>query len=127
MNDTLGDLINRLKTVAALPNGKAIEVPLCKLNESVAKLLEKLGYVQNVRVFKASATSHKSLHLETTNKVTDLRRISKPGRRVYLGYSELRPVLGGVGVAILSTPRGIMTDRAARKFKVGGEVLFEIW
>lgn len=127
MNDTLGDLINRLKTVAALPNGKAVEVPLNKLGEAVAKLLEKLGYVANVRVFKAEGRPFKSLHLEPTTKLTDLRRVSKPGRRVYAGYDKLRPVLGGIGVAILSTPRGIMTDRAARKFKMGGEVLFEIW
>jgi len=127
MNDTLGDLINRLKTVAALQNGGAVEAPLNKLNESVVNLLAKLGYVTNVRVFKASETAHKSLHLEPTPKITDLRRVSKPGRRVYKGYSELRPVLGGIGVAILSTPKGILTDRGARKFKVGGEVLFEVW
>lgn len=127
MDDTLGDLINRLKTVASLQNGKAVEAPLNKLNESVVRLLEKLGYVSNVRVFKEGTTAGRSLHLEPTSKVTDLRRVSKPGRRVYKGYTELRPVLGGIGVAILSTPKGILTDRGARKFKVGGEVLFEIW
>lgn len=104
-----------------------MELPLTRLHESVAELLQKLGYVQNVRVFKAGGASFKSLHLEPTPKLTDIRRISKPGRRVYKGYTELNPVLGGIGVAIISSPKGLLTDRAARKFKVGGEVLMEVW
>jgi len=86
-----------------------------------------LGYVQNVRVFKAGGESFKRLHLEPTPKLTDIRRISKPGRRIYKGYAELNPVLGGIGVAIISSPKGLVTDRAARKFKIGGEVLMEVW
>jgi len=127
MNDTLSDFIVQIKNAASLPNAKAVEMPLTKLNEAVAKLLEKLGYVSNVKVFKEGGAAYKSLHLEPTNKITGIRRVSKPGLRVYKGYAGLRPVLGGIGVAILSTPKGLLTDRAARKNKIGGEVLFEIW
>ncbi|MCX6783975.1 MAG: 30S ribosomal protein S8 [candidate division WWE3 bacterium] len=125
VNDTVADFIIRIKNAAATQ--KAVELPLTKLNEHIAKLLEKLGYVSEVRVFKESKVSYKSLHVMPTSKLSGIRRISKSGLRVYKGYADLNPVLGGMGVAVLSTPKGILTDREARKLKIGGEVLFEVW
>lgn len=125
VNDTVADFIIRIKNASA--TSKAVELPLTKLNEHIAKLLEKLGYLSEVRVFKESKQSFKSLHVMPTTKLSGIRRVSHAGLRVYKGYEELRPVLGGIGTAVLSTPKGILTDKEAKKLKIGGEVLFEIW
>jgi small subunit ribosomal protein S8 len=100
--------------------------------ESVAKVLKDKGFLAEVKVFKPSESNVKMLHLDlahdkTEYAITDVKRISKPGRRIYRGTSDLHRVEGGFGVAVVSTSKGIMADDMARKKKLGGEVLCEVF
>ena len=127
MNDTLSDLIVRIKNAMLAENNVVIELPLTKMNQAVAEVLETLGYVANVKVFKNSGESYKRLHLKPTAKLSGIKRVSTSGRRVYASYRDLKPVLGGIGMSILSTPKGILSSRDAKKKQLGGEILLEVW
>jgi small subunit ribosomal protein S8 len=109
-----------------------VEIPLSKMKESIARILQQEGYVNEVEVVK-NDVPHPVLRIqlrysdERERAIAGIRRISKPGRRVYRGATELPRVLGGMGVAIISTSQGVMTDKKARQAKVGGEVLAYVW
>jgi small subunit ribosomal protein S8 len=110
----------------------SVEVMHSKECESVAKVLKDKGFLAEVKVFKPSESNVKMLHLDlahdkTEYAITDVKRISKPGRRIYRGTSDLHRVEGGFGVAVVSTSKGIMADDMARKKKLGGEVLCEVF
>ncbi len=110
-----------------------------KLLEAIAKILQKEGFIEKVEVVsfekKGKKNPRQFLRLElryiderkTRSLIKTIKRISKPGRRVYCGYSELKPVSGGIGIKIISSPRGIISDVEARRLKVGGEVLLEVY
>jgi small subunit ribosomal protein S8 len=109
-----------------------VEVPYSKECESIAKVLEEKGFLEDLKVFKKEKSSAKMLHLGLVKedgkaKITEVKRISKPGRRIYKGAKELRGVLQGLGVLVVSTSRGIMSGTEARKKKLGGEVLCEAY
>ena len=127
MNDTLSDLVIRIKNAMLADNNVVIELPLTRMNQAVAEVLSTLGYVADVRVFKNSGESYKRLHLKPTEKLSGIKRVSKSGCRVYASYRDLKPVLGGIGMAVLSTPKGILSSRDAKKKQLGGEVLLEVW
>jgi len=127
MNDHLSDLVVRIKNAMLANNNVVVELPLTKMNQAVAEVLATLGYVTDVRVFKSSGESYKRLHLKPTEKLSGIKRISTAGRRVYTPYRDLKPVLGGIGMAVLSTPKGVLSSRDAKKKQLGGEVLLEIW
>jgi len=127
MNDTLSDLIVRIKNAMNAQNNVVVELPLTKMNQAVAEVLSNLGYVADVKVFKNSGESYKRLHLKPTEKLSGIKRVSKSGCRVYASYRDLKPVLGGIGMAVLSTPKGILSSRDAKKKQLGGEVLLEVW
>jgi small subunit ribosomal protein S8 len=98
----------------------------------IARILKEEGYITNFKVVEEKKP-HKSLRIflkytaDRRSVITTLRRVSRPGRRVYVGKTEIRPVVGGMGINILTTPRGLMTGQAARKAGVGGEILCEVW
>lgn len=110
-----------------------------KMIEVIAKLLEREGFIEKVEILSIPTRKRDQfrklikLHLRYLDEhrrqglVTSIRRLSKPGRRVYMGYQELKPVRGGTGITIVSTSRGVMTDIEARRQKVGGEVLLEVY
>jgi len=127
MNDTLSDLVIRIKNAMLADNNVVIELPLTKMNQAVAEVLSNLGYVADVKVFKNSGESYKRLHLKPTEKLSGIKRVSKSGCRVYASYRDLKPVLGGSGMAVLSTPKGILSSRDAKKKQLGGEILLEVW
>jgi len=127
MNDTLSDLVIRIKNAMLADNNVVIELPLTKMNQAVAEVLSNLGYVADVKVFKNSGESYKRLHLKPTEKLSGIKRVSKSGCRVYASYRDLKPVLGGIGMAVLSTPKGILSSRDAKKKQLGGEILLEVW
>jgi small subunit ribosomal protein S8 len=109
----------------------SIEVPYTKESEEVAKNLRKAGFLENVKVFKEENSAFKKLHIDLVfengiSKITDVKRISKPGRRMYSGYKDLRRAAGGFGVTVVSTSRGVMDSSEARKKKLGGEVICEV-
>ena len=106
-----------------------IESPYSKFRESILKKLVEQKFVKG---YKIEGEKIKKLKIELLYKdgnpaLTDVKLYSKPGRRWYVSYRQLRPVKGGLGCAIISTPKGILTDKEAKKHKVGGELLFEIW
>ena len=127
MNDTLSDMIVRIKNAMKAQNNVVIELPLTKLNQAVAEVLSNLGYVADVKVFKNSGESFKRLHLKPTDKLSGIKRISTSGCRVYASYRDLKPVLGGIGMAVLSTPKGILSSKDAKKKQLGGAILLEVW
>lgn len=130
INDSLSDMITRLRNAYAV--GKtSVTLPHTTLLENLARVLVEEKYLSKLEVIK-STPSHLSLVMSlayagTKPSISSIKRISKPGIRTYKKSTELRPVLSGMGIAILSTSRGIMTDRSAKKAKLGGEVLVELW
>lgn len=130
VNDPVGDFINRLKNAGAVKHA-SVSVPFSNLKLAIAEKLKDAGYVMGVE--KKGKKIKKTL--DVAIKYTDagipiirgVRRISKPGRRLYKSVLEITPVKYGHGALILSTPKGIKTDKEAKKEKVGGEALFEIW
>ena len=129
VNDPIGDMIIQIKN-AAMAGKRVIELPHSKLKRAIAKTLVDSGYLVSVSIVGDSPKQALRLHLAYDGKtavLTDLRRVSKPGLRLYVGRDEIPRVVGGMGVAILSTSQGIMTGSEARKRGLGGELLCEIW
>lgn len=130
MNDKISELIINLKN-AGTANKEVLEVSFSKLKLAVVNVLAKEGYISGVK--QKGEGIKKALVLEIaykndgTPKITDVKRVSKLSRRTYLGYKDLLPVKYGHGIMILSTPKGILTDKQAKKEKIGGEALFKIW
>ena len=130
VSDPVGDMLARIRN-AAIARKDSVEMPASSLRERVAEILAREGYVERA-VAEGEGRDRKlviGLKYGRTREpaITGLRRVSRPGRRVYAGKDEVPRVLGGLGIAILSTSRGIVTDRDARKMGVGGEVLARVW
>lgn len=130
VSDTIGDFINRLKNAGAVKHG-TVSVPFSMLKQSVAEKLKEIGYVSAVekKGKKVRKTLDVTLKYDASGKsvINSVKRVSKPGRRLYYGVRDIRPVRYGHGSLILSTPKGIKTDKEARAEGVGGEALFQIW
>ncbi len=130
VTDTIGDLIIRLKNASAVKKD-VVSAPYSKLRFAVAQSLQKIGYIKSVnkKGKKVQKTIEIELSYDKDNKsvITDVKRVSTPGRRIYYSSKDIQPVKYGKGSLILSTPKGILTDKEAKKENVGGEVLFKIW
>jgi small subunit ribosomal protein S8 len=130
MIDPISDMLTRIRN-AGLAQKPAVEVPHSNMKESIANILKKEGYVSAVEVLSPKKASRSiKLQMKYQGKKTvleGLRRISTPGRRVYVGSTEIPRVRGGLGVAILSTPEGVMSGVDARKKNLGGELLCFVW
>lgn len=131
MTDPIADFLTRIRN-AAMAKHPRVDLPASKLKVELARILKEEGYISTYRLVEESKTK-KTLRVflkytgDKRSVITDLRRVSRPGCRVYVGKSEIKPVFGGMGINILTTPRGLMTGRAARKNGLGGEVLCEVW
>ncbi len=135
MTDPIADMLTRIRN--AVMSGQALTaMPLSKVKMEIAKILKEEGYLENFEVADGERPSQKVLRLkikyigerrERKPVLTGLERISRPGRRVYTKKQEIPWVLSGIGVAILSTPKGIMTGQRARQLGVGGEILCKVW
>ena len=131
MNDPIADMLTRIRNANAAKHD-TVDVPSSKMKLAIANILLDEGYIKKLDVVEDGA--FKNLHItlkygaDRNDKViTGLKRISKPGLRVYAGKDELPRVLGGLGIAIISTNQGVVTDKKARELQVGGEVLAFIW
>jgi small subunit ribosomal protein S8 len=129
MTDTISDLIIKIKNAGAAGKETA-SVSYSKQKEAIIAVLEREGYVgpsikKGKKVLKTIEIS--ILYKGTIPKVKEVKRVSKPSQRIYYKVSDIFPVRQGFGTLILSTPKGILTDKESRKEKVGGEALFEIW
>lgn len=129
MTDPIADLLTRIRN-AHIAKHDRLEAPSSKVKLALCKVLEEQGYIRGFRVHDRPPAKVIEVLLryneQGTPVISSLRRVSKPGRRVYKGADELQPVLNGIGVAIVSTPLGLLTDAEARSQRVGGEVLCEI-
>lgn len=130
VTDPIGDLLTRLKN-GSQRRHETITVPASKLKRAILEILKKEGYVDGVE--DGTLDGHPVLTVqlryvgEGQPMITGLQRISKPGRRVYVGSKEIDRVRNGIGMSILSTSKGIMTDQESRRSKLGGEVLCSVW
>lgn len=131
MVDPITDLLNRIRN-AAMAQHASTRVPFSKIKQRIAEILKDEGYIEGVSVDEADGI-HKEIvvHLryvgDSRTAINKMRRVSKPGRRMYKGAKNIPAIKSGLGVAIVSTSKGVMTDRDARRLNVGGEVLCEIW
>ncbi len=108
-----------------------MDIPASRMKITLARILKEEGFIKNYKVIKDNRQGILRVYLKYYDQhkplIQGLERVSKPGRRVYSGHAELPKVQGGLGVAVVSTSQGVVTDRQARKLQVGGEVLCEIW
>ncbi|MFA6271843.1 MAG: 30S ribosomal protein S8 [Patescibacteria group bacterium] len=127
--DPIADMLTRIRNTVPLRKEKVI-IPFSKIKFEIAKILEKEGYVRKVEKTEGNFASI-SIELKYTpdkeSIIKSLIRVSKPGRRVYAEYQQLPSVLNGLGMAIISTSAGLMSDKEAKKRKIGGEVICEIY
>lgn len=129
--DPIADLLTRIRNATRAKHAR-LDVPASKLKTEIARILKEEGYISTYKLVEENKV-RKTLRVflkytpDKRSVITGLRRVSRPGSRNYVGASEIRPVVGGLGISILTTPRGVMTGRAARKARVGGELLCEVW
>ena len=126
MTDPIADMLTRIRNANVMRN-KEVVMPTSKMKTEIAKILKEEGYITEFKVKDNTLTLTLKYAENKERVITGLKRISKPGLRVYVSASELPTVLNGLGIAIISTPKGIMTDRLARKNNVGGEVIAYVW
>ncbi|MBI3956193.1 30S ribosomal protein S8 [Candidatus Gottesmanbacteria bacterium] len=129
VNDSVGDLLAQIKN-AYMAGTSVVMLPHSKMKETLARILAREGYLASVEV--AGETYKKTLELTLRYQgkspaMTDVKRKSKPGLRIYVGSEGIPTVVGGMGTAVLSTPQGIMTGKEAKKKHIGGELLCEVW
>ena len=130
ITDPIADLLTRIRN-ALTAKHETVTIPASNMKKAIADILVNEGFVKSAEVVENNG--HKEILItlkygaKTQKVISNLKRISKPGLRVYCGYEELPSVLGGLGIAIISTSKGLMTDKEARKLKIGGEVLAYVW
>lgn len=130
MSDPVADMLTRVRN-ASMVNFDSVDMPLSKLKANVAKILKDEGYINDYHIQKDGVQGVLKIDLKydqaNDNVIIGLRRVSKPGRRFYVNADSIPTVMSGLGIGIVSTSKGLMTDRQARKMRVGGELLCEVW
>ena len=130
ISDPIADMLTRIRN-AAKAKFNSVDIPGSTLKIELAKILKNEGYIRNYKFLKDGKQGILRVYLKygagQSNVIYGLKRISKPSRRVYLKSKEIKPVYNGMGIAILWTSKGIMTDKKARQDKIGGEVLCHVW
>jgi small subunit ribosomal protein S8 len=131
VNDTIADMLTRVRN-ANLARHQIVQIPATKMTKNIASVLQEEGFIQSVEEIGEAQSKQLLVSLKYKGKtrepiITALKRVSKPGLRIYAPKKELPRVLGGLGIAIISTSQGVMTDTQARNQNLGGEVLCYIW
>jgi small subunit ribosomal protein S8 len=135
MTDPIADMLTRMRN-ALIVGHPSVAMPASKIKVAIAKILKEEGYISSYEVVDGTIAAQKVLRVrlkyvgerrERTAVITGLERVSRPGRRVYTSRQEIPWVLSGMGIAILSTPKGVMTGQRARQLGVGGEVICKVW
>jgi len=130
MTDPIADMLTRIRN-AAMARHDRTEVPASRMKESIAQILKSEGYIADVRQSEGEGPKKLTIVLkygrDRSSAIDGIRRVSRPGRRVYVSHDRIPRVFSGLGISILSTSRGLMSDREARRQKVGGELLCEVW
>ena len=132
MTDPIADMLTRLRNANIAFHDDVI-MPSSKVKEALAKILVSEGYIEGFSIDDDPGRPGRKLRIvlkytpDRRSVISGMKRISRPGQRNYRGATEIKPVVGGLGISILTTPKGLMTGRAARKANVGGELLCEVW
>ena len=135
VNDPIADMLTRIRN-GVMAGHMVVAMPSSKLKIEVAKILKEEGYIENFESLEDEKTSHKTLRLtlkyvgerrQRRPVISGIERVSRPGRRIYTQKKEIPWVLSGIGISILTTPKGVMTGRRARQLGVGGEILCKVW
>jgi small subunit ribosomal protein S8 len=127
--DTIGDFLTIIRNGIARSK-PSVELPYSKLKHNIALLFKQEGFIRDVAVEEQEGLKHLKIVLKYVNGesvIHEIKRLSTPGRRLYRGASKVQPVIGGLGLSVLTTNRGLMTDKQARTLGVGGEVICTIW
>lgn len=128
VNDTISDVLTRIRN-GCLVKSQTISLPFTIISQQIARILEKEGFIDSFTVSTPDEIQIRLKYIGRDKKpcITNLRRISKPGLRIYVNHKEIPRILGGMGIIILSTSKGVMTDTEARNEGIGGEILCSIW
>jgi small subunit ribosomal protein S8 len=130
MSDPIADMLTRIRN-ANQAKMKSVDVLLSKVNFNIAKVLKKTGYISGFNVKRENNKGMLRVYLKFTDSkegvISGIERVSKPGRRIYVGTDKVPKVLNGYGVAILSTSKGVVTDKEAREMNTGGEIICKVW
>jgi len=130
MTDPIADMLTRIRN-SVLIKAEKVDIPASRLKVEIAKIMKEEGFIKSYKIIKDKKQGILRVTLKYTQDnrpiVEGLKRISKPGRRVYVGKDEVPSVVGGMGIAVVTTPKGILTDKVCRREGVGGEVLCYIW
>jgi small subunit ribosomal protein S8 len=128
--DPIADMLTRIRN-EILVKGEKVDIPASKMKVEIAKILKEEGFIKSYKIIRDKKQGILRITLkyapDNTPMISGLQRVSKPGRRVYVGKGEIPKVMGGVGIAILTTPKGILSDKECRKEGIGGEVLCYVW
>lgn len=130
LSDPIADMLNRVRN-AGKAKFNSLDIPGSKIKTEIAKVLKREGYIRNYKFIKDTKQGILRIYLKydrnQKSAIYFLKRVSKPSRRVYVKSEDVQPIFNGTGISIISTSRGIMTDKEARASKVGGEILCNIW
>jgi len=130
MTDPIADMLTRIRNAVRVERHH-VDMPISKVKRGLAEVLKREGYIWDWEEIDEKPVTLLRVHLKYgpngERVIRRIRRVSKPGRRIYSGYTEMKPILGGLGISVVSTSRGVISDREARQRKLGGEVLCEIW
>jgi len=127
--DPIADMLTRVRNAVRIKAEK-VDIPASRMKVEIAKILKEEGFIKSYKILKDKRQGVLRIvlkYVEDESVISGLKRVSRPGRRVYVGKKEIPPVLGGIGVAILTTSKGIMTDKTSRREGVGGEVICHVW
>jgi len=130
MTDPIADMLTRIRN-ALMRGHRTVNIPASKIKEGILAALKREGYIEDYRRIEARPADILRVYLKWgpngERVIQEIKRVSKPGRRIYRKVEEIRPVLRGIGIAVYSTPQGILTDRECRRRRVGGELLCTVW
>jgi len=130
MTDPIADMLTRIRN-AIRARKESVDIPASNLKKEIARILHENGFIKSYRVIDYKSQGMIRIEFKSTKgkikPLNNLKRVSKPGRRIYIQAKEIKPFLRGLGISIISTSRGVMTDKEAKKKGVGGEVLLQVW
>jgi small subunit ribosomal protein S8 len=130
MTDPIADMLTRIRNAVRVERPH-VQMPASKVKKGLAEVLKRVGYIWDWEEVEADPAKQLRIYLKYgpngEKVIRHIKRVSKPGRRVYSGSADLHPILNGLGISIISTSRGVVSDREARQRKLGGEILCELW